>query len=152
MAKQFELRENPYIFMLLLRLNRIYKTETYTIGNLFVRDHYFCDTLEDKVRILNTEKDKIKKQTAIPAGCYKVILSFSPHFQCVMPELLDVPYFKSIRIHWGNDIDDTDGCVLVGENKQKGKVLNSKATYKRLMEILEPVFKSGEEIYIQIIE
>jgi len=138
--------------MLLLKLKRIYKGTTYTIGNLFVGEKYLCDTLEDKVRILNSEQDKIKKQTAIPAGRYKVILSWSGHFQCMMPELLDVPYFKYIRIHWGNDIDDTDGCVLVGENKQKGKVLNSKATYKRLMDILEPAYKNGEEIYIQITE
>lgn len=136
--------------MLLLELKRIYKGETYTIGKLFVREKYLCDTLEDKVRVLNSEENKINKQTAIPVGKYKVILSWSGHFQCMMPELLDVPYFKYIRIHWGNDIDDTDGCILVGENKVKGKVINSKAAYKKLMDILEPAIKSGEEVYITV--
>ena len=67
-----------------------------------------------------------------------------------MPELLDVPYFKYIRIHWGNDKEDTDGCILVGFNKVKGKVIKSKEAYKKLMELLEPAFKNGEEVYIYI--
>lgn len=136
--------------MLLLRLNRIYKCEKYTIGHLYAAGQYICDTLEDRVRILNCEADKIKKQTAIPAGNYKVVLSWSGHFQCMMPELLDVPYFKYIRIHWGNDQEDTDGCILVGYNKVKGKVIKSKEAYKKLMELLEPAFKNKEEIYINI--
>lgn len=141
--------------MILIRVNRIHKADTYTIGNMFVKDdhlkdHYLCDTLEDRVRILNSVKDKVKKQTAIPAGYYKVILSYSPHFQCLMPEILDVPYFGKIRIRWGNTIDDTDGCILVGENKVKGKVINSKAAYKKLMSILEPAWNRGEDIYIYV--
>ena len=136
--------------MLLIRLNRIYKCDKYTIGHLYAAGQYICDTLEDIVRVLNCEADKIKKQTAIPAGNYKVVLSWSGHFQCMMPELLDVPYFKYIRIHWGNDPEDTDGCILVGFNKVKGKVIKSKEAYNKLMELLEPAFKSGEEVYIYI--
>lgn len=30
-----------------LRLNRRYKGPKYTIGNLYIDDIYFCDTLED---------------------------------------------------------------------------------------------------------
>lgn len=136
--------------MLLIRLNRIYKCEKYTIGYLYADGQYICDTLEDRVRVLNCEADKIKKQTAIPAGNYKVVLSWSGHFQCMMPELLDVPYFKYIRIHWGNYPEDTDGCILVGFNKVKGKVIKSKEAYKKLMQLLEPAFKNGEEVYIYI--
>lgn len=136
--------------MILLELNRIYKCEKYTIGRLYAAGQYICDTLEDQVRVLNCEADKIKKQTAIPAGNYKVVLSWSGHFQCMMPELLDVPYFKYIRIHCGNDQEDTDGCILVGYNKLKGKVIKSKEAYKKLMELLEPTFKRGEEVYIYI--
>lgn len=136
--------------MLLIRLNRIYKCDKYTIGHLYADGQYICDTLEDRVRVLNCEADKIKKQTAIAAGNYKVVLSWSGHFQCMMPELLDVPYFKYIRIHWGNDKEDTDGCILVGFNKVKGKVIKSKEAYKKLMQLLEPAFKNGEEVYIYI--
>jgi hypothetical protein len=48
-----------------LKLIRKYFRETYTIGELFINDNYFCDTLEDKVR-----DKKIKDVTAIPYGTY----------------------------------------------------------------------------------
>ena len=134
-----------------LRLERVYCGEQYTIGHLYINGTYFCDTLEDKVRVLNSEKDKIKKETAIPAGRYRVVLSYSKHFECVMPELLDVPYFIGIRIHWGNDKEDTQGCILVGLNKAKGKVLQSKATYKKLYAILKNAINNNEQIWITIV-
>lgn len=134
-----------------LTLNRIYKGETYTIGHLYANKQYICDTIEDKVRILNTEDDKVYKQTAIPKGRYKVILTYSPHFHKILPELLNVPFFKNIRIHSGNDENDSAGCIIVGENKIKGKVINSKQTLNKLMQILKPINNSGEEIYINVL-
>lgn len=133
-------------------VDRIFLGETYTIGNLFLNGKYFCDTIEDVVRKLDSEKDKVKDYTAIPNGRYKVILSYSPHFERVLPELLNVPYFKNIRIHNGNDETASSGCLIVGLNKQKGKVLQSKETLKKLMAVLQPVWDKKEEIYITIIE
>ena len=132
--------------------DRIYLGETYTIGNLFVNGSYVCDTIEDVVRELNSEKDKVYSETAIPKGRYKVILSYSPHFKRVLPEILDVPYFKNIRIHAGNTEDDSAGCLIVGENKVKGKVINSKVTLEKLMKIITPAWEKKEPIYITIIE
>ena len=134
-----------------LKVERIYLGEQYTIGHLYINGVYFCDTLEDKVRVLNSEKDKIKKETAIPTGRYRVILSYSNHFKCIMPELLDVPYFVGIRIHWGNTKDHTEGCILVGFNTAKGKVLQSKETYKKLFTILNNAFSVQEDIWITVI-
>lgn len=136
--------------MLVLYLRRTYYGETYTIGNIEYREHKICDTLEDKTRVLNSEKDKIYGKTAIPAGRYKVILTWSPHFRCYMPELENVPFFRNIRIHWGNKPEDTDGCILVGEDNHKGQIVNSRITYNRLMNILLPAFKNGEEVWIEI--
>lgn len=133
-------------------VDRIYLGETYTIGNLFINGTYFCDTIEDTVRILNSEKDKVKDKTAIPKGRYKIILSYSPHFKRVLPELLNVPYFKNIRIHNGNDENASSGCIIVGLNKQKGKVLDSKNTLEKLMNIIQPAWDKKEDIYISIIE
>lgn len=138
--------------MLYITVKRIYKGPTYTIGHLYVNGIYVCDTLEDRVRVLLSAADKVKKETAIPAGRYRVVLSWSGHFQCMMPELLDVPYFTYVRIHWGNDKDDTDGCILVGENKVKGKVINSKKAYAKLMELIEPAWRNKEEIYIDVLD
>ena len=101
---------------------------TYTIGKLYIDGKYFCDTLEDVVR---------KGPKAIPAGTYEVILNVSPRFGKVLPRLLNVPGFDGILIHAGNTSKDTSGCILVGQNKEVGKVINSQATMKRLMEVLQ---------------
>lgn len=133
-----------------LLLDRIYKGETYTIGKLYINGVYFCDTIEDKVRILNSYEDKVYAETAIPIGRYKVILSYSPHFKRTLPELLSVEFFKNIRIHNGTDEKDSAGCIIVGENKIKGKVVNSKVTLNKLMEILQPAWDRKEPIFITV--
>lgn len=114
-----------------LQLKRVFKGETYTIGKLYVDGVFVCDTLEDKVRDV-----KIKHETAIPAGTYEVVLSLSARFKRILPRLLNVPGFDGILIHPGNDKDDTSGCILVGENKEKGKVINSKITFDKLFKTL----------------
>ena len=107
-----------------LELKRIAYKETYTIGKLYIDGIYFCDTLEDKVRDI-----KIKDKTAIPCGTYKVQITYSNRFKKMMPLLLNVPGFEGIRIHNGNSESDTSGCILVGQNKVKGKLVNSKMIY-----------------------
>lgn len=125
-----------------LYLLRKFKGTDYTIGQLFIDGEYFCDTLEDVVR-----DSKIKHETAIPAGTYKIELTFSAKFKKILPILLNVPNFEGIRIHAGNTKSDTSGCILVGENKVKGKVINSLKTIEVLMWKL-----SGEkDIVIHII-
>jgi hypothetical protein len=113
-----------------LTLKRNFKGPDYTIGKLYIDGHYFCDTLEDTVR--PTGK-KVAGKTAIPAGDYKVIKSYSPRFKKVLPEILNVPNFTGVRIHAGNTAKDTDGCVLLGLNKTKGAVLDSQTTMAYFM-------------------
>ena len=132
-----------------LLLKRIALLNRYTIGKLYINDEYFCDTLEDTVRYidLRTGKGKIKGETAIPYGTYKVILNVSPRFKRVLPRLLNVPFFEGILIHSGNTHKDTEGCILVGENKQVGMVLNSRKYEQMLIERL----KDAASIEIEII-
>lgn len=120
---------------MLLELKRIAKQKTYTIGKLFVDGVYLCDTLEDRC-IDWTKQKKVKHQTAIPEGEYAVKLTLSPRFKRLLPELMDVPNYENIRIHSGNSEVDTSGCPLLGENKEKGKVLNSRHYEKKLVELL----------------
>ena len=132
-----------------LTLNRIFRGPDYTIGKLYIDGHYFCDTLEDPVRTLpascpNTSEgilcacpEKVYARTAIPAGTYKVTMQFSPRFKRVLPLLHDVPHFLGVLIHSGNDPGDTAGCSLVGHNKVKGKVLESRAVSDKLNALLE---------------
>lgn len=127
-----------------LLLKRIALRDNYTIGKLYINDKYFCDTLEDAVRDV-----KIKHQTAIPKGIYKVILTASPRFKRILPRLLNVPEFTGVLIHRGNTIADTSGCILVGENKKKGMVLNSTKYEVELVKILTE--SNSKNITIEII-
>lgn len=150
-----------------LLLNRHFKGETYTIGKLYIDDEYFCDTCEDVDRALRQEmnmdeieKIKIMHQTAIPTGKYKITLGVqSPKYSqrkqydfCkgYLPRLIDVPGFEGILIHVGNKPGDSSGCILVGENKVKGQVINSTATFKKLYSKLKDAYEKGDDINIEI--
>ena len=132
-----------------LKLKRIALKDTYTIGKLYIDDEYFCDTLEDTVRDLNKNgvfdngEKKIYGKTAIPYGTYNVKWTYSNKFKKYMPLIENVPSFAGIRIHAGNSSADTQGCILVGENKAVGKVLNSKNTVNKLYPIIQNACKKG---------
>ena len=128
-----------------LELKRMFFKDTYTIGQLFVDGQYFCDTLEDVPRAV-----KVQNETCIPTGDYQVSIDFSNRFQRDMPHVLDVPGFDGIRIHSGNTDKDTDGCILVGQNKIKGEVINSRDTFNKLFPLMQNAIKEGEEISISI--
>lgn len=132
-----------------LKLKRIAKRDAYTIGRLYIDEKYFCDTLEDRVRDLSKEA-KVKGQTAIPTGRYRVYLTYSPRFKRILPLLDNVPQFTGVRIHRGNTAKDTEGCILVGFNREVGKVLDSAATEQRLMAVLQNAVNKGEQIFITI--
>jgi hypothetical protein len=126
-----------------LELRRIAKKSTYTIGRLYINEEYFCDTIEDTDRGLNSymsleevKAKKVKGKTAIPTDTYRVKITYSPRFKKDMPLIENVVGFDGIRIHSGNTAEDTEGCIIVGENKVVGKVINSKETYNKLFSIL----------------
>jgi hypothetical protein len=140
-----------------LQLQRRYRSGDYTIGSLYIDGEYFCDTLEDTDRGLTQtmtpeeiRKIKVPHETAIPTGIYKVVVNLSPAKRRMLPRLLDVPGFSGILIHRGNTKNDSSGCILVGENKVKGKVINSTPYEKRLVEILTEVQEQGEDMEIEI--
>lgn len=134
---------------MLLEVKRLYKKDTYTIGVLMVDGEKFSDTLEDKVRDLNSEK-KVYGETAIPAGKYKVVMSMSSKFKRVMPYLENVPQFTGIMIHSGNTPKDTLGCILVGENKKKGQLINSRKYSDELNKRINEAIERKEQVWIEI--
>jgi hypothetical protein len=141
-----------------LQVKRIFLGEEYTIGKLSYYDGlkwvYFCDTMEDKVRDLNKNSKfdngevKVYGKTAIPYGNYKMVIEWSPKFQMNLPLLIDVNSFEYIRIHAGNTAEDSHGCILVGFNKEKGKVLDSKKTLNSLLQLLKDSKDAEHEIEI----
>lgn len=132
-----------------LILKRTAKRDTYTIGHLYVDGSYFCDTLEDRVRDLGKER-KVPGETAIPEGRYEVVVNISPKFRRLLPRLLTVPHFDGILIHRGNTAKDSAGCILVGENKVKGMVINSTGYEERLTRMLLEAQNRNEDIFITV--
>jgi len=121
-------------------VRRKYRKTEYTIGAMYIDGVYFCDTVEDCDRGLlqGMSFDAIKKikvygKTAIPMGRYKITLTHSQKFNKTLPLINDVKGFAGIRIHNGVNADSSLGCIIVGENKIKGGVINSRVTMERLM-------------------
>lgn len=155
-----------------LILERCYNKEKYTIGKLYYIDEnsnakrYICDTLEDTDRRLTDSMDveaikqlKVYAETAIPTGCYQITLNVvSPKYVkrdyykrlCGgrVPRLIGVKGFEGILIHIGNDAKDSAGCILVGYNKQVGKVIDSTKAFEKLYKILLSA-KYGTQIEIK---
>lgn len=141
-----------------LTLKRKFIGPDYTIGDLLIDGTFFCNTVEDVVRLLPatcphttkgrncTCKEKVYAETAIPSGTYKVTIEDSPRFKRRLPYLHDVPHFIGILIHSGNTAKDSAGCIIVGFNTVKGKVTNSRATSDKLNAILA----KEKDITIQI--
>ena len=130
----------------------------YTIGKLSIDGKPYCDTLEDPNRdtnkngIFDGDEKKVAGNTCIPFGKYKVIVNVSPRFGRELPRLLNVPSFDGILIHRGNTAKDTAGCILVGENSVKGKVLNSTIYEVDLTKKIKEAISKGEEVTIEIVQ
>ena len=149
-----------------LLLTRIAKKKTYTIGRLSIleevvdeystgtAERYFCDTLEPTWRDYKNGAYKVKGRSAIPEGRYAVVISFSPKFGAWLPILLGGPEFnrkwQGIRIHAGNTAKDTEGCILVGKNREVGKVLDSRIWLHRLKQKIVEAKNRGETVWLTI--
>ena len=124
-----------------------------TMGQMLMDGVHECFTCEDEVREIPGEpvhKWKIPGKTAIPKGKYRVVLTHSNRFKKVLPELLNVPGFLGVRIHSGNTQEDTEGCILVGEEKYGPVLKRSRDAMVELMGALQGVIDEGEQVWIEI--
>jgi hypothetical protein len=112
---------------MIINVKRLYKTENSTIGELTIDGVFECFTLEDRERPV-----KIKNETAIPTGTYKVIINRSNRFKRLLPLLINVPNFEGVRIHPGNSNHDTEGCILVGRTRSKDYISQSRKAFDSL--------------------
>jgi hypothetical protein len=118
-----------------------------TIGEMFIDGERKCYTLEDVVR---PDGVKVYGETAIPAGRYRVVVTFSNRFQRDMPLLVDVPDFEGIRIHPGNTAVDTHGCILVGMGRSGESILNSRVAYATVYADIGDAIQRGEEVWCEV--
>ena len=150
---------------MILRLRRDVFGADFTLGVLTVDyeagagAQSFGFVCEDQDRGLNQgdilaeiQRVKVAGETAIPAGRYRVQRTWSPKYQRMMALVCDVPGFKGIRIHAGNDDDDTEGCLLPGLSRdvKAGTVAKSKAAADWLDAEIAKVETAKGEVWIEI--
>ena len=134
-------------------VERLQCDEDVTIGSMVVDGDWQCWTLEDVVREQQGQPVsawKIKGKTAIPAGRYRVDLTMSVRFKRVLPILLNVPGFDGIRIHAGNTADDTEGCILVGNERLAKSLARSQLALAPLLTKMTEAQRRSELIWIEI--
>lgn len=115
-----------------IEVKRLHRTDNSTIGELTIDGKFECYTLEDIERNV-----KIKGETAIPKGTYKVIINQSNRFKRMLPLLIGVPNFDGVRIHAGNSNHDTEGCILVGQNRSVDYITKSRKAFDSLFKKMQ---------------
>jgi hypothetical protein len=125
---------------------------------------FLCYALEDEYR-----RDKVRGETRIPAGAYKLGLRkvggfherYSTRFSDIhrgMLEVIGVPNFDYILIHCGNTDEHTDGCLLVGDTQENnleaenGFVGKSAQAYKRIYPAIAEALERGKEVVITYVD
>lgn len=128
-----------------LLLQRQPSTDGLTHGDLSMDGQWFCYTLEDVVREV-----KIKGETAIPAGTYRITLEHSPRFGPNTLTVRDVPNFTGVRIHAGNTAHDTAGCPLVGMERTETGIRDCKPALTDLKAEVAAALQAGEDVWLEV--
>lgn len=149
-------------------VDRAWRRPDYVISRMFIDGERVCEVLEDTDRGLNSgmseitiRREKVYGKTAIPTGRYRINMeTISPRFGSKsfykevcngkLPRLESVPGFEGVLIHVGNTAEDSSGCLLVGYNKSKGSVSNSKDAFRKVYAMMKKAHDKGEEIWITV--
>ena len=151
-------------------IKRIYTCKTYTISHVYIDGAYVCDAIEDADRMLDQSmkeseilSKKVINETSIPTGEYNILMNVvSPKYSkrdyykrvCHggrVPRFEYVRGFVGVLFHVGNTASDSSGCILLGQNKVKGRVINSKMCFEIFYNKLYAAYKIGEKITCTII-
>jgi hypothetical protein len=154
-----------------LELRRFVDNGEATAGFLIEKKPYpafLGYTLEDQA-----QAKKVMKETRIPAGRYRLVLNRStvptpkteqyrkkyPWFKWHIM-LLDVKGFSGIYIHIGNDDDDTDGCILLGDVidnimlRRATPLTQSTNAFERFYKKYYPILENEntEPVYLTVVD
>lgn len=135
---------------MLIEIIRDDEFPTKTFGKMFIDGRYFGETLEDTDREMEKGGVKVYGESAIPRGRYPVTVSLSRRFGREMPEVLDVPGFRGIRIHGGNTERDTLGCPLLGQVRTGMGVANCRGINERLLLTIKAALQRGEDVWLDV--
>jgi len=131
-----------------------------TLGALYIDGKLSAFVVEDEDRA-----EKLKGETRIPAGRYKLVVrkSLSPLTEKYRNRfgwfsyhimLEDVPGFEYIYIHVGNFESETEGCQLIGlsGNIVNGEFSNSNSVkaYEEFYKEVYPRLERGEDVFYTV--
>lgn len=134
---------------MIITLNRQPSWRETTLGLLWAGEKIQCYTLEDQVR----HGAKVPGATAIPAGEYRLDITWSPRFRRLLPLVVDVPGFDGVRFHPGNDAGDTEGCILVGRRVVDAtRIAESQLAFDALYPLIEAGVASDDGCRLRIID
>lgn len=100
-----------------------------TFGVLLCGREWICHTLEPASRAGGYRQ-------AVRAGVYPLTFEYSPKFRRQLPTI-SAPGRVGLRVHAGNKVSDTSGCILVGESRSGPLLLRSKVTLERVVDIIK---------------
>lgn len=96
----------------------------------------------------------------IPEGRYRLELTDSPeahagHLWCPypdmrLPEVLNVPGRSGIRVHAGNHIADTKGCILVAADHSATELDASRPALTRIVNDLQAAERDGDDVWLTV--
>lgn len=129
-----------------------------TVGDLYYDGKPFGFVVEDVDRGLTQGQSlaelaqrKVQGKTAIAAGVWPIVLEASPKYG---PDTLTVLVqgHRYIRIHVGNDEDDTEGCICPGLHlAPDGKsTVKSTEAVAWLRKQLVPHLAAGGQVWLRI--
>lgn len=121
-----------------------------TKGEMLANGIHLGYVCEDTDRRLESGGTKVPKETAIPRGRYRVILSHSNRFDKEMPEVLGVPQFSGVRIHGGNTAKDTEGCPLLGIELTPDGVRDCMVINSVLIKMIGECIAQGHECWLEV--
>lgn len=95
---------------------------------------------------------KIKGQTAIPSGRYRITLEDSPRFGADTLTVNDVPGFVGVRMHGGNTHENTEGCPLLGYQVTSTTIVGgtSGPAVKEVKAMVKEAIEAGREVWLDI--
>ena len=129
-------------------LNRYVLSVGFTLGLLATGASTY-PTVEDQVRpnMYVTQQGqvvgKVDGETAIPAGTYEIIDTYSPKFKRNMLRLLNVKTHEGVLIHSGNTALDSRGCIIIGMTATKDGVERSREGLAKFEKEAREALKKG---------